>query len=105
MKEVYFDLQNGLCGKTCVHPTQLLPVQASYAIPYERYHDAAAILGEDPGHLGVMPSIRHNKMNELKPHALWAKKTLRQAELFGVYQENTDAKGLLRAVYNEVYHL
>ena len=24
---------------------------------------------------------------------------------FGVYQENTDAKGLLRAVYNEVYHL
>ena len=32
MKEVYFDLQNGLCGKTCVHPTQLLPVQASYAI-------------------------------------------------------------------------
>ena len=51
--------------------------------------------------MGVMPSIRHNKMNELKPHALWANKMLRQAELYGVYQENTDAKGLLRAVYNE----
>ena len=101
MQEVALDQQNGICGKTCVHPTQLLPVQASYAVPYERYHDAVAILGGDPGRVGVMPSIRHNKMNELKPHALWANKMLRQAELYGVYQENTDAKGLLRAVYNE----
>ena len=101
MQEVALDQQNGICGKTCVHPPQLLPVQASYAVPYERYHDAVAILGGDPGRVGVMPSIRHNKMNELKPHALWANKMLRQAELYGVYQENTDAKGLLRAVYNE----
>lgn len=99
IREVSLDVQNGLCGKTCVHPTQLLPVQAGYVVPYEVYHDALTVLGGDQGRLGVMPSARQNKMNELKPHALWAAKTLCRADLYGVYQENTDARGLLRAVY------
>lgn len=98
MREVYLDQQNGVCGKTCVHPTQLLPVQAGYVVPYEVYHDAATILGGDQDRLGVLPSVRQNKMNELKPHALWAAKILRQADVYGVYQEDTDARGLLRAV-------
>lgn len=104
IQEVYLDLQNGFWGKTCVHPTQLLPVQASYAVSYEMYHDAMTVLNGDTEHIGVMPSTRHNKMNELKPHALWAEKILRRAGLYGVYQENTDAKGLLRAVYKEGAH-
>lgn len=100
MHEVYLDQQNGVCGKTCVHPTQLLPVQAGYVVPYEVYHDAVTVLGGDQGRLGVLPSLRQNKMNELKPHALWAAKILRQADVYGVYQEGTDARGLLRAVHD-----
>lgn len=105
MREVRLDLQNGVWGKTCIHPTQLLPVQASYVVPYEDYCDAVTILGGDRNRLGILPSDRRNKMNELKPHALWASKLLSQADLYGVYQENTDARGLLRAVYNGACNL
>ncbi len=53
MQEVALDQQNGICGKTCVRPTHLLPVQASYAVPYERYHDAlGSHLGRGPGPRG-----------------------------------------------------
>lgn len=38
-------------------------------------------------------------MNELKPHTLWARKLLQRAHVYGVYQENTNAAGFLRAVY------
>lgn len=100
MEEVHLDLQNGFCGKTCVHPAQLLPVQASYVVPNEVYHDAVDVLADDLGHTGVLPSARHNKMNERKPHDLWARKILKRADLYGVYHENTDAVGLLRAVYH-----
>lgn len=44
LREVRLDLQNGILGKTCVHPTQLPLVQASYTVPYEQYQDALAFL-------------------------------------------------------------
>ncbi|WP_196037102.1 HpcH/HpaI aldolase/citrate lyase family protein [Anaerotruncus colihominis] len=99
LREVRLDLQNGILGKTCVHPTQLPLVQASYAVPYEQYQDALGILGGDQGTVGVLASVRQNKMNELKPHTLWARKLLQRAHVYGVYQENTNAAGFLRAVY------
>lgn len=98
LNELRLDVQNGIWGKTCVHPSQLLPVQASYVVSYERYHDALAVAGGNQGEVGVLASARHNKMNELKPHALWASKVLRRAGLYGVYQENTDCAGLMRAL-------
>ncbi|NCE65652.1 citrate lyase subunit beta [Pseudoflavonifractor sp. 524-17] len=98
LEEVRLDLQNGILGKTCIHPTQLLPVQASYAVPFEAYHDARSILEVDRGQTGVTASARRNKMNECKPHTLWARKILRRAGIYGVYQEHTDTAGLIRAV-------
>lgn len=97
-REVRLDLQNGILGKTCIHPSQLLPVQAAYAVPFETYQDAASVTGGDRDALGVLPSAGRNKMNELKPHALWARKTLLQARIYGVYRENTGPRELLRAV-------
>lgn len=96
-REVRLDLQNGILGKTCVHPSQLLPIQASYTVPFETYQDAAAVAGGDGDALGVLAGAGRNKMNELKPHALWARKILLQAGIYGVCRENTGPGDLLRA--------
>lgn len=105
LREVRLDLQNGILGKTCVHPTQLPLVQASCAVPYEQYQDALGILGGDQGAIGVLASVRQNKMNELRPHTLWARKLLLRARVYGVYQENADADSFLRAVYGGEFNV
>lgn len=97
LREAALDLQNGLQGKTCIHPSQLLPVQAGYVVPWELWQDAQTIAEGDQGHVGVLPSAQRNKMNELRPHALWAQRVLRRAAVFGVYRQNTGCEDLLRA--------
>lgn len=99
LREVGQDSQNGILGKTCIHPSQVLPVQASYVVPYERYQDATAVAGGDRYTAGVLSSARHNKMNELKPHILWAQKTLQQAAIYGVFQEGIGVLDLLHAAW------
>lgn len=103
MHEVDLDLQNGLCGKTCIHPTQLLPIQACHVVPYEAYQDAITIFEGDPFRVGVLSSAQKNKMNELNPHAIWAEKTLRQARIYGVFHKNINARELLWATLNGAY--
>lgn len=101
MREVSLDLQNGLHGKTCAHPAQLLPVQASYVVDWESYQDALSISEGNRTQVGVLSSVRKNKMNELKPHELWAHKTLQRAKLFGVFQPHAGVRELFRAVCGE----
>ncbi len=96
LREVSLDQQNGFCGKTCAHPAQLLPVQAAYGVPWEAWQDASAILEGDQDWKGVLSSAEKNKMNELKPHALWARRVLRQARFFGVYRPEIGIPNLFR---------
>lgn len=103
LHEVGLDLQNGLCGKTCIHPTQLLPVQACHVVSYEDYQDAITVLEGDSFRVGVLSSVHKNKMNELNPHAFWAEKVLRQARIYGVFQKNINARELLQATLNGAY--
>lgn len=97
LRETALDQQNGFCGKTCAHPAQLLPVQAAYAVPWETWQDACAIWEGDQDDKGVLSSVQKNKMNELKPHALWAEKVLRQARFFGVYRPEAGIQELFQA--------
>ena len=97
LREAALDQQNGFTGKTCAHPSQLLPVQGASVVPWEQYQDASAILEVDEGRDGVLASVGKNKMNECRPHALWAKKILRQARFFGVYRPETGIQDLFRA--------
>ena len=97
LRGVALDQQNGFTGKTCAHPAQLLPVQAGYAVPWAVYQDAAAILELGPEKAGVLPSEARNKMNESRPHALWARKILRQARFFGVLRPEKGIQDLFRA--------
>ncbi|MCR6524801.1 HpcH/HpaI aldolase/citrate lyase family protein [Lysinibacillus capsici] len=95
MKEVLMDKQNGLVGKTIIHPSHIRVVHALYAISYEEYLDALSIIENNDGQKGVMKSHYANKMNEIKPHMRWAQRILKQAHVYGVYHESVDFASLL----------
>ncbi|MDQ7096881.1 HpcH/HpaI aldolase/citrate lyase family protein [Desulfosporosinus sp. PR] len=87
IREVILDKENGLIGKTVIHPSHLIPVHALYVVGYEEYLDALAILEQGYGQQGVLKSHYANKMNEPKPHYHWAQKILLRARNYGVYNE------------------
>ncbi|WGT38204.1 HpcH/HpaI aldolase/citrate lyase family protein [Lysinibacillus sp. 1 U-2021] len=95
MKEVLMDKQNGIVGKTIIHPSHIRVVHALYAISYEEYLDALSIIENNDGQKGVMKSHYANKMNEMKPHMRWAQRILKQAHVYGVYHESVDFASLL----------
>ena len=88
IQETLLDKANGLVGKTIIHPTHLLPVQALYVVTKEEYTDALSIFQQATGEKGVFKSEFMNKMNEIKPHLYWAQKILIKSDIYGVYNEN-----------------
>ncbi|MCX3060022.1 HpcH/HpaI aldolase/citrate lyase family protein [Streptomyces beihaiensis] len=97
LREVELDRANGLLGKTCIHPSHVLPVHALSVVSHEEYCDARDILRPERGGGGVLRSAYTNKMNEVKPHRAWAERTLRRAEVFGVAREDVGFVELLAA--------
>lgn len=82
IREIELDLANGLLGKTVIHPTHVALVHAMSVVSHEEYLDALAIAGNVNG--GAAASPYGNKMNEMKPHQAWARRTLLRADAFGV---------------------
>lgn len=99
IREVMFDKQNGINGKTCIHPTHIVPVNSQLVVSKEEYHDAKRILDSANGQVGVFKSEKGNKMNEVKPHLLWANHVIRRSEIYGVFNEQKDFVDLLIAEY------
>ncbi|WP_329120988.1 HpcH/HpaI aldolase/citrate lyase family protein [Streptomyces sp. NBC_01353] len=97
LREIELDRANGLLGKTCIHPTHVVPVHALSVVSHEEYSDAQDILRPERGGGGVMRSAYTNKMNEVKPHRAWAERTLLRAEVFGVAKEDVGFVDLLTA--------
>ncbi|MEU6392079.1 HpcH/HpaI aldolase/citrate lyase family protein [Streptomyces sp. NPDC046939] len=97
LREIELDRANGLLGKTCIHPTHVLPVHALSVVSHEEYSDARDILRPERGGGGVLRSSYTNKMNEVKPHRAWAERTLTRAEAFGVAREDVGFVELLTA--------
>jgi len=83
-REIWLDKENGIIGKTVIHPSQIRPVQAMYSVTHEEYSDACSILANADGSLGVLKSEYANKMNEMKPHYHWAVKMVTRAKIYGV---------------------
>ena len=96
IREVTLDKQNALIGKTIIHPSQILPVQALYVVSHEEYLDASRILDLSMESNGVVRSQFQNKMNEVKPHLNWAKNILLQGEIYGVFKEQISYVDLLK---------
>ncbi|MBO1333086.1 HpcH/HpaI aldolase/citrate lyase family protein [Streptomyces sp. VRA16 Mangrove soil] len=97
LREIALDRANGLLGKTCIHPSHVLPVHALSVVSHEEYGDAQDILRPERGGGGVLRSAYTNKMNEVKPHRAWAERTLQRAEAFGVAREDVGFVELLTA--------
>ncbi len=87
IREVILDKENGLIGKTIIHPSHIIPVQSLYIVGHEEYLDALSITENSHGLQGVMKSHYTNKMNEIKPHYKWAQKILVRAQNYGVFHE------------------
>ncbi|MDH6627118.1 citrate lyase beta subunit [Streptomyces sp. LBL] len=97
LREITLDQANGLLGKTCIHPSHVLPVHALSVVSHEEFSDAQDILRPERGGGGVLRSAYTNKMNEVKPHRAWAERTLLRAEVFGVANEDVGFVELLAA--------
>ncbi|MBT2504966.1 HpcH/HpaI aldolase/citrate lyase family protein [Streptomyces sp. ISL-98] len=97
LREISLDRANGLLGKTCIHPSHVLPVHALSVVSHEEFSDAQDILRPERGGGGVLRSAYTNKMNEVKPHRAWAERTLQRAEAFGVAREDVGFVELLTA--------
>ncbi|MGW3711049.1 HpcH/HpaI aldolase/citrate lyase family protein [Streptomyces albogriseolus] len=97
LREISLDRANGLLGKTCIHPSHVLPVHALSVVTHEEFSDAQDILRPERDGGGVLRSAYTNKMNEVKPHRAWAERTLVRAEVFGVTNEDIGFVELLAA--------
>ncbi|GAA2523110.1 MULTISPECIES: HpcH/HpaI aldolase/citrate lyase family protein [Streptomyces] len=101
LREISLDQANGLLGKTCIHPSHVLPVHALSVVSHEEFSDAQDILRPERGGGGVLRSAYTNKMNEVKPHRAWAERILLRAEVFGVANEDIGFVELLAAGLTE----
>lgn len=94
IKEAVADRANGLTGKTVIHPSHVLPVNALAIPTYEEWVDATAVISASDG---VSASRFGNKMNEMRPHAAWAARVLERADVFGVLAEGASFVDLIDA--------
>jgi hypothetical protein len=53
-------------------------------VTLEEYQDALDVLHPASSDGGVRRSGYGNKMNEVRPHRIWAERTLQRADAFGV---------------------
>lgn len=86
--ELKADRLNGFIGKTSIHPSQLPVIQKSLVVCRRDYEDALNILGMNVNTTGVQKGSNDGfgnyRMNEVKTHTNWAKKTIALATIFGV---------------------
>lgn len=95
IRETELDKENGILGKTIIHPSHIHPVQSMYVVTHEEYMDATSIVANSNGIAGVLKSQYENKMNEIKPHLTWAKRIILRSQIYGVLRENQSYTSLL----------
>lgn len=96
LREILLDIENGLVGKTIIHPSQIKAVQALNVVAFEEYMDALHIVEAATGEVGVLKSQFSNKMNEIKPHYYWAKKLILKSKIYGVLHDGYTSLDLIR---------
>ncbi|MDR0410527.1 MAG: HpcH/HpaI aldolase/citrate lyase family protein [Treponema sp.] len=82
-KETRLDKLNGFIGKTAIHPSQAPVIAECMKVSKSDYTDALQVLHWENQELGVSRGA-DGRMNEVKVHKAWARRTLRLAEVYGV---------------------
>lgn len=95
VREVLMDRANGITGKTVIHPSHVLPINALYTVSHDEYLDAQQILTQNANGGGAVGAASGGKMNEAKPHARWAERVLLRAQAFGVLRPHLSPATLL----------
>ncbi len=86
-KELELDHLNGFIGKTAIHPAQLPFIADSLKVARADYEDAKIILDWQDEKAGVKKSFDGTRMNEVKTHKKWARRTLLLAHIYGTTDE------------------
>lgn len=86
-RELELDRINGFIGKTAVHPSQLPLIYESLKVTAEDYYDAESILGWKDESFGVGKSGDGTRMNEVKCHTKWARRTEILGDIYGIKEE------------------
>lgn len=87
IREIKYDKLNGFVGKTVIHPKQIKVVNDAMKVSKEDAEDAKKILEWESSGLQVGKSFGGKRMNEVKTHYQWAKKTMLLAEAYGIEEE------------------
>ncbi|MBU6453591.1 MAG: HpcH/HpaI aldolase/citrate lyase family protein [Cyanobacteria bacterium REEB67] len=78
--EVECDLDNGLFGKTAIHPDQVAVIEAGFKVSPMDLEEACRIVAPDAPAVFRM----NGRMCEPATHARWAEKIIRRYEIYGV---------------------
>lgn len=97
INEINMDKINGFIGKTAIHPSQIDIINASYIVSYDDYKDACDILYKD----GVSKGVKENRMNESKPHKVWAKKIINLGNVYGVLKKEKSIDDLYEKILDK----
>ena len=84
MRETLLDRANGLTGKSVIHPLHIAAGAragrgAARGVPGRARRARSGVAAG-----GVRRSEYRNKMNEMRPHRIWAERTMLRADVFGV---------------------
>ncbi|WP_354702325.1 hypothetical protein DSM112329_02682 [Paraconexibacter sp. AEG42_29] len=96
LRETLLDRANGLHGKTIIHPSHAAYVDAAHVVSHEEWESARAVLSAVEAGDGVGSLRGGERMNEPKPHAPWARRTMLRAQAFGVLQPEHSFLALLQ---------
>jgi citrate lyase beta subunit len=80
-KEVEKDLQNGIFGKSSIHPAQVKVINEMYKVSEMEFEMASKLLQNDS------PAVFkfENTMQECATHSEWAKKIIARKEIYGLF--------------------
>lgn len=96
IRETLLDRANGLHGKTIIHPSHAAFVDAAFVVTHEEWDSAQAVLAAVEAGDGVSSLRGGERMNEPKPHASWARRTVLRARTFGVLRPEHSLLALLQ---------
>ena len=85
--EMRLDAVNGFVGKTAIHPCQLPVICEALKVKKADYEDARALADWSSESEAVARGYGSQRMNELKCHSKWARKTLCLSQVYGVIDD------------------
>ena len=85
-EEVRLDLNNGLFGKTAIHPNQIAQIEAGFKVAAGDFEEATHILAPEAKAVFRMG----DRMCEPATHSRWARDIRIRADIYGICGDNTD---------------